>query len=91
MLPAWDVYFDSLGEIEFRAYRLKHENEMVSKEFNKIAPYHLNNQEIRNQLYVDGLTEPEFKMRLDHIIRPVYESAKNCGFREWVYREGNCV
>ena len=91
LLPAWDVYFDSLGEIEFRAYRLKYENEMVAREFNKIAPYHLNNQEIRNQLYVDGVTEPEFKPRLDHIIRPVYESAKNCGFREWVYSEGNCV
>lgn len=32
-------------------------------------------------MYVDGLSEPEFKTRLDHIISSVYESAKNCGFR----------
>jgi len=91
LLPSWTLYFDGLGEMEYRAYRLKNENELVAKEFNKIAPYHLNNQEIRNQLYVDGLSEADFKNRLDHIIRPVYESAKNCGFREWVYSEGNCV
>lgn len=91
LLPSWELYFNGLGELEYKAYRLKAENEMVAKEFNKIAPYHLNNQEIRNQLYVDGLSEPEFKTRLDHIIRPVYESAKNCGFREWIYSEGNCV
>ncbi len=91
LLPSWDYYFDALGELEYKAYCLKIENEMVAKEFNRIAPYHLNNQEIRNQLYVDGLSEVEFKTRLDHIIRPVYESAKNCGFREWVYSEGNCV
>jgi len=87
LLPSWTLYFDGLGELEYRAYRLKAENELVAKEFNKIAPFHLNNQEIRNQLYVDGLSEVDFKTRLDHIIRPVYESAKNCGFREWIYSE----
>jgi len=91
LLPSWELYFDDLGYLEYKAYRMKADNELVAKEFNKIAPYHLNNQEIKNQLYVDGLSDVEFKTRLDHIIRPVYESAKNCGFREWVYSEGNCV
>lgn len=91
LLPSWALYFDGLGKLEYRAYRLKADNELVAKEFDKIAPYHLNNQEIRNQLYVDGLSEAEFMTRLDHIIRPVYESAQNCGFREWIYSEGNCV
>lgn len=89
LLPSWELYFDGLGEVEYKAYCLKATNEMVCKEFNKIAPYHLNNQEIRNQLYIEGLTKPEFKTRLAHVIRPVYESAKNCGFREWTYSEGN--
>ncbi|MEG2146310.1 MAG: HNH endonuclease domain-containing protein, partial [Lachnospiraceae bacterium] len=90
-LPSWNLYFNSLGELEYRAYRLKSENNMVAQEFHKIAPYHLNNQEIRNQLYIDGLGEATFKNRLDHIMRPVYESAKNCGFKEWIYNEGNRV
>ena len=91
LLPAWNLYFDGLGQIEYMAYKLKSENEIVAREFNKIAPYHLNNQEIRNQLYVEGLSESDFKVRLEHVIRPVYESAKNCGFREWIYSEENCV
>lgn len=83
LLPRWNLYFDKLGEIEYRAYAMRETHEKVSKEFDKIALYHLNNQEIRNQLYTPGLSAPEFKNRLEHVIRPVYESAMNCGFREW--------
>lgn len=86
-LPAWAMYFEPLGELEYRAYELRAENEIIAREFNKIAPYHLNNQEIRNQLYADGLNRNDFKNRLEHVIRPVYESAKNQGFKEWVYSE----
>ena len=86
-LPSWALYFEPLGELEYRAYELKSENEIIAREFNKIAPYHLNNQEIRNQLYADGLNRNDFKNRLEHVIRPVYESAKNQGFKEWVYSE----
>lgn len=90
-LPSWDIYFKSLANIEYRSYCIKNENGIVSKEFDKIAPYHLNNQEIRNQLYVTGLDKNGFTTRLEHIIRPVYESAKNCGFREWTYNERNNI
>ena len=86
-LPAWALYFEPLGELEYRAYELRAGNEIIAREFNKIAPYHLNNQEIRNQLYADGLNRNDFKNRLEHVIRPVYESAKNQGFKEWVYSE----
>ena len=84
-LPTWSLYFDSLGEIEYRAYELKNQNEIVSHEFNKIAPYHLNNQEIRNQLYEDGLDRNSFVERLEHVVKPVYESARMMGFKEWIY------
>ena len=84
-LPSWTMYFRALGELEYRAYELKSQNELVTREFQKIAPYHLNNQEIRNQLYSEGLDKHTFIERLDHIIKPVYESAQTLGFKEWVY------
>lgn len=87
-LASWAMYFDGLGEIEYRAYELKSQNELIAHEFQKVAPYHLNNQEIRNQLYSDGLERNSFKQRLEHIIRPVYESAQTQGFKEWVYDGG---
>ncbi len=86
-LPSWSMYFDPLGEIEYKAYELKAQHEILAKEFNKIAPYHLNNQDIRNQLYADGLDRDTFKQRLEHVIRPVYESAQTQGFKEWIYNE----
>lgn len=86
-LPSWKRYFNALGELEYRAYELKSQNELVAHEFQKIAPYHLNNQEIKNKLYVDGLDRAVFKQRLEHVIRPVYESAQTQGFKEWIYIE----
>lgn len=87
-LPMWNMYFKPLGELEYRAYELKSNNEIVLNEFNKIAPYHLNNQEIRNQLYAENLDKNSFIERLEKVIRPVYESAQTAGFREWEYDVG---
>ena len=85
LLPTWNLYFNSLGELEYRAYVLKNNNDIVLKEFNRIAPYHLNNQEIRKQLYEDKLDRNSFIIRLENVIKPVYDSAKIMGFKEWTY------
>ena len=90
-LPSWKMYFEPLGELEYRAYRMRLENEVIAHEFNKIAPYHLNNQEIRNQLYADGLDRNAFIARLEHVLKPVYESAQTLGFKEWVYNGDNNI
>ena len=82
-LPNWDKYFGRLLELEYRAYTLRYENTRVAEAFNKCADYHLNNSEIRNSLYADGLSKNEFGVRLENVIKPVYKSAVNCGFREW--------
>ena len=91
LLPSWELYFNSLGSLEYRAYELMNENEAVAHEFQKIAPYHLNNQEIRNQLYADGLDKNTFIERLEHVIKPVYESAHMSGFKEWSYNGGKNI
>lgn len=89
-LPAWDKYFDLLGDIEYRAYELRRINQSIAKKFDEIAPYHINNQEIMNSLYQDEkLDRSEFKKRLENVIKPVYDSAKNQGFREWSYVNEN--
>lgn len=85
-LPSWNLYFNLLGQLEYRAYELKDQNEIIAQEFRKIIPYHLNNQEIRSQLYADGLDKNAFIGRLEHVVEPVYESAQMSGFREWVYK-----
>ncbi len=88
-LPAWERYFTRLCDLEYRAYELRESNEHVAEVFSKIAPYHLNNQEIRNQLYMEGLGKQAFSERLEHVIKPVYESAQTLGFKEWIY-DGSC-
>ena len=90
-LPSWNSYFEPLGEIEYKAYELKACNEKVAREFDKIAPYHLNNQEIKSALYAEGLDKSAFIGRLEHIIKPVYEAAQTSGFKEWVYDVNNNI
>ena len=84
-LPAWDVYFKPLYELEYISYVLSRENPKVSDAFTKIAKYHLNNDEIRRTLYSDGLSENDFGERLRNIIYPVYNAAKDNGFKQWIY------
>lgn len=89
-LPDWDMYFDSLYKLEYQSYRLSKENVTVSEAFHKISQYHLNNDEIARSLYCDDLSENVFGERLRNIIRPIYDSAKNNGFKEWKYEEAAC-
>jgi len=84
-LPVWDMYFEPLTEIEYTAYQLMWKYDVVRKEFESCAKDHLNNAEIRYQLYRQGLSQQEFGMRLKEVIAPVYNAAENCGFKEWSF------
>ena len=89
-LPVWDKYFSQLSGLEYQSYKLSKENIAVKSSFDNIAKYHLNNSEIARELYCDGLTEEDFKNRLYNVIHPVYDAARNSGFREWVYEGELC-
>ena len=86
-LPDWDVYFKPLYELEYISYKLSKEDSEIKDSFNKISKYHLNNSEIVKALYCDGLTEAEFGERLSNVILPVYNAARDNGFKRWIYEE----
>ena len=58
----------------------------MQEEFEKCAKEHLNNMEIQGRLYRQGLSEKEFSERLEEVMLPVYQSARNAGFNSWVMR-----
>ena len=89
-LPVWDKYFSQLAGLEYQSYRLSKENAVVRSAFDNIAKYHLNSSEIARELYCDGLSEDDFRDRLYNVIHPVYDAAKNSGFREWIYEGELC-
>ena len=84
-LPDWNIYFPQLAEIEYLSYEMLWKYETVHKEFEKCAREHLNNDEIRRKVYREGLSFPEFASALEEVIQPIYISAKNCGFKNWIY------
>nr|MCR4691570.1 hypothetical protein [Lachnospiraceae bacterium] len=89
-LPRWDMYFDSLCKLEYLSYTLSKTNDRVADEFSRVSKYHVNNGDIHRELYCDGLTESQFGSRLQNVIRPVYDAAKNNGFKEWIYEGTIC-
>ena len=83
-LPDWEMYFHKLCQVEYKSYELMWQNEKVHKTFLELSNEHLNNYEIRQKLYRSGLSEAEFSGQLGEIILPVYQSAKNAGFKDWI-------
>ena len=84
-LPDWSTYFGRLAKTEYNAYLLVEHDAKAGQLFHKCARENLNSEEIRYRLYRSGQTEEQFTRQLEEILLPVYESAKNMGFREWVY------
>lgn len=84
-LPDWDIYFPLLSKQEYVSYQIMWKSEAVHKEFDQCAREHINNPDILGRLYRQGLTQQEFQGQLSEILLPVYQSAKNCGFGNWVY------
>ena len=85
-LPKWDKYFSKLAQIEFFSYEMIWKYEDVKAEFEKCAKEHLNNDDIRRRIYSENMDKGAFYKNLEDVVKPVYQSAVNCGFGgEWVY------
>ena len=84
-LPDWDTYFSKLCRLEYLSYEMMNKHEVVMDAFEKCAKEHLNSSEIRGRIYKKGLSLVEFSNALEEVVQPVYQSAKNCGFSNWIY------
>ena len=84
-LPDWNTYFPLLCKQEYKAYKLIWENNSVHTAFEKCRKTHMNSEEVKKNLYRKGLSEREYFERLEAIMAPVYQAARNCGFKKWSY------
>ncbi len=84
-LPDWNIYFPQLAQLEYFSYEMIWKYDSVHAEFEKCAREHLNDDMVRIKIYRQGQDFVKFTNALEEIIQPVYQSAKNCGFKNWVY------
>ena len=87
-LPDWSTYFPRFCAQEFFSYEMMWRYDSVHAEFEKCAKEHLNSEDVKRRVYREGLSFSEFSVSLEEVIQPIYRSAKNCGFKNWIYREG---
>lgn len=86
-LPDWELYFPLLAEQEYRSYQMLWQYERLQKEFKSCAKKHLNDSSLAFRLYRKEQSLEEFQGQLREILSPVYESARNSGFGNWVYSD----
>lgn len=84
-LPDWKTYFPALFEKEYFSYQMMWKYEVVHKEFAKCSREHINSDDVIMKLYRENIPEREFLKNLEGILLPVYNAAKNAGFRDWFY------
>ena len=84
-LPDWDKYFRRLAKAEFEAYLTVGSDTKAERLFEKCAKENLNSDDVKYRLYKQGQTEQHFTNQLEKLLLPIYESARNMGFRKWVY------
>lgn len=87
-LPDWEMYFPKLSRLEFLSYEMMWQHDSVHSEFEKLAREHINNEDVKRRIYREGLSYGEFVASLEEVILPIYQSARNCGFKNWIYQEG---
>lgn len=85
-LPDWNVYFPQLAKLEYSSYEMMWKYNVIQDAFEKCAREHLNDDGIRRKIYQKGKDFISFSNALEEILQPVYQSAKNCGFKDWVYK-----
>lgn len=84
-LPDWNKYFKEFAQLEYFSYELMWKNAEVHDLFEKCAREHLNSMEVRRRIYAKGQDFTNFANALEEVVLPAYQSAKNCGFKNWIY------
>ena len=85
-LPDWDIYFPRLCNQEYTSYLAMWKYPKLHDEFEKLAKEHLNNLDVKQKIYRAGQDFSEFSGALQSVVEPVYQSALNSGFHNWIYR-----
>ena len=84
-LPDWNRYFPQLAKLEYGSYEMMWEYDAVHDAFEVCAKEHLNDDAVRRKIYRKGRDLASFSNVLEEIVQPIYQSAKNCGFKDWIY------
>ena len=86
-LPVWDKYFNQLAMAEYNAYTIVQNDDKAKHLFDKCVRENLNSEDIKYRLYHPGQSRDHFIGQLEDVLTPVYNSAHNMGFREWMYKK----
>ena len=84
-LPEWNRYFTALCDKEYFSYQMMWKYDVVYKEFLKCSREHVNSDDVFMKLYREGISKGEFQENLENILLPVYDAARNVGFKNWFY------
>ena len=82
-LPNWSKYSDKMCKLQYKAMKISRRDDKIEKLFKECLNEYVNDASIRSKLYRFDQTELEFINNMKEIMEPIYNAAKNLGFREW--------
>jgi hypothetical protein len=84
-LPAWDPFFKSFSQNQYRLYALIHDDNYptMHRRFEACYKDNLHSIWANQELYRPGNTSEEFGNILEKNMRPVYDSARRQGYEMW--------
>ena len=88
-LPNWDKYFNKLVDFEYNvnSFIKYSNNDNLLKMYEKCLNNNLNNNQIKQRLYIDKTNKKEFYEELNKIVFPSYVAARNMNFGIWEYKK----
>lgn len=86
LLPDRRADIEHLAAQHYKAYKIAESNTEILKLLKKLKEKHLNSDDIKINLYRTDIAEEEFQNRMYTIINPIYQSASNVGFENWINR-----
>ena len=82
-LPMWNKYFNGMVNVEFELYKNIYKYDKLHELFDQCSAKNLQSVWAIEELYIPGNTKEMFMNKLESHLHPLYESAKQQGYREW--------
>lgn len=82
-LPDWSLYVNGYLDTHYRLYQMIFKDDQIFSLFKKCQVNNLNSQWAINQLYVENVSESDFKNTLESNLKRVYNSAIIQGYSVW--------
>ena len=85
-LPDMEKDLQKMAYEHNKAFRVAETDSRIKKLLKKYLEKNLNDMTVKMDLYTNHIEEKQYEKGISKIIEPIYLSAQNAGYKEWINR-----